>query len=173
MEVDKQLKFKSHQRMQVEFISNNVDVMIHDCLSSVALALECDIAHRRSVAVLCMLYKFRCNPMHPLHGAVPGPMCQCGLHAVLRSHILIPMRLLAAEPRSTAGPLYPSQSPCGPNMLTLYSMVWEWLISRAGPIFFYWYKLLYPFVFFYSFSFSLLYVCRLVLWGWGIWTDTV
>ena len=39
MEVDKQLKFKSHQRMQVEFISNNVDVMTHDCLSSVALAL--------------------------------------------------------------------------------------------------------------------------------------
>ena len=46
MEVDKQLKFKSHQRMQVEFISNNVDVMTHDCLSSVALALEC--AHTRS-----------------------------------------------------------------------------------------------------------------------------
>ena len=39
MEVDKQLKFKSHQRMQVEFISNNVEVMTHDCLSSVALAL--------------------------------------------------------------------------------------------------------------------------------------
>ena len=27
---------------------------------------ERDIAHRRSVAVLCMLYKIRCNPMHPL-----------------------------------------------------------------------------------------------------------
>ena len=72
MEVDKQLKFKSHQRMQVEFISN-VDVMTHDFLSSVALALdvpdrvvscasvltggvfEWGIAHRRSVAVLCML----------------------------------------------------------------------------------------------------------------------
>ena len=33
----------------------------------------CDIAHRRSVAVLCMLYKIRCNPMHPLNGALPGP----------------------------------------------------------------------------------------------------
>ena len=41
MEVDKQLKFKSHQRMQVEFTSNNVDVMTHDFLSSVALALVC------------------------------------------------------------------------------------------------------------------------------------
>ena len=34
---------------------------------------ECDIAHRRSVAVLCMLYKIRCNPMHPLNDAPPGP----------------------------------------------------------------------------------------------------
>ena len=34
---------------------------------------ECDIAHRRSVAVLCMLYKIACNPMHPLNGALPGP----------------------------------------------------------------------------------------------------
>ena len=34
---------------------------------------ECDIAHRRSVAVLCMLYKIRCNPVHPLYGALPGP----------------------------------------------------------------------------------------------------
>ena len=30
---------------------------------------ECDISHRRSVAVLCMLYKIRCNPVHPLNGA--------------------------------------------------------------------------------------------------------
>ena len=28
---------------------------------------ECDLAQRRSVAVLFMLYKFRCNPMHPLY----------------------------------------------------------------------------------------------------------
>ena len=34
---------------------------------------ECEIAHRRSVAVLCMLYKIRCNPVHPLNGALPGP----------------------------------------------------------------------------------------------------
>ena len=34
---------------------------------------ECDIVHRRSVAVLCMLYKISCNPMHPLNDALPGP----------------------------------------------------------------------------------------------------
>ena len=33
---------------------------------------ECDIAHRRSDAVLCMLNKIRCNPMHPLNDALPG-----------------------------------------------------------------------------------------------------
>ena len=38
---------------------------------------ECDIAHRRSVAVLCMLYKIRCNPMHSLEDALPGPYCIC------------------------------------------------------------------------------------------------
>ena len=38
MEVDKQLRFKPHKSMQVEFISNNVDVMTHDCFPSVALA---------------------------------------------------------------------------------------------------------------------------------------
>ena len=34
---------------------------------------ECDLAHRRSVSVLCILYKVRCNPMHPLCGALPVP----------------------------------------------------------------------------------------------------
>ena len=33
---------------------------------------DCDIAHRRSVAVLCMLYKIRCNPMNTLNGALAG-----------------------------------------------------------------------------------------------------
>ena len=34
---------------------------------------ECNIAHRGSVAVICILYKIRCSPMHPLHGALPVP----------------------------------------------------------------------------------------------------
>ena len=34
---------------------------------------EYDISYRRSVALLCMLYKIRCNPLHPLNGALPGP----------------------------------------------------------------------------------------------------
>ena len=34
---------------------------------------ECDIAHRRSAAVLCMLYKIRSKTVHPLNSALPGP----------------------------------------------------------------------------------------------------
>ena len=34
---------------------------------------ECNLAHRRSVAELCMLFKIRSNPMHPLSGALPLP----------------------------------------------------------------------------------------------------
>ena len=34
---------------------------------------ECDLAQRRSVAVLCMLYKIRRTPMHPLYVALPEP----------------------------------------------------------------------------------------------------
>ena len=33
---------------------------------------ECDIAHRRSVAILWMLYKIRCHPVHPINGPLPG-----------------------------------------------------------------------------------------------------
>ena len=48
---------------------------------------ECDIAHRRSVAVLCMLYKIRCNPMHPLNGALPGPYVPVWvMHGALVAH---------------------------------------------------------------------------------------
>ena len=33
--------------------------------------MECNLAHRRSVAVLCMLFKIKSNPMHHLSGALP------------------------------------------------------------------------------------------------------
>ena len=35
--------------------------------------LECNLAHRRSVVELCMLFKIKSNPMHPLSGALPLP----------------------------------------------------------------------------------------------------
>ena len=72
-------------------------------------------------------------------------MCQCGLHAMLWSHIGTLMHRLAAEPRSTIRLLFPSRCPCGMILLTPYSMVWDWRVSRAGPMLFYWPKMLYPF----------------------------
>ena len=35
--------------------------------------LECNLAHRRSVAELCMLFKIKSNPMHSLSSALPLP----------------------------------------------------------------------------------------------------
>ena len=35
--------------------------------------LNCDLSHRQSVAVLCMLYTIRCNLKHPLCGTLPVP----------------------------------------------------------------------------------------------------
>ena len=35
--------------------------------------LNCNLSQRRSVTVLCMLDKIRCNPMYPLCGALPVP----------------------------------------------------------------------------------------------------
>ena len=120
---------------------------------------ECNIADRRSVAVLCILYKIRCYPMHPLMMHYLERMCQRRLHAVLWSHMGILMRHLAAEPRSTAGLLFLSQFPSGTILLTPYSMVWDWRVSRAGSMLFYWPKLLYPyysFLLFFPFSSSCL-----------------
>ena len=87
-------------------------------------------------------------------------MRQCGLHAVSWSHMGILIPRLAAEPRSTAGLLFPPQCPSRTILLTPYSMVWDWLVSRAGLMLFYWPKLLYQYysllLFFPFFSFCLL-----------------
>ena len=58
---------------------------------------ECDIAHRRSVAVLCMLYKIRCNPIHPLNDALPGPFVPVYTYA--------PPRCRTSQYRRTIVPL--------------------------------------------------------------------
>ena len=60
------------------------------------------IAHRRSVAVLCMLYKIRCSRMHPIYGVLPGTYVQVQVTlGTLGAHSTF-MRLIAAEPHSMA-----------------------------------------------------------------------
>ena len=60
-----------------------------------------------------------------------GRMCQFGLHPLHWTRIGILKRLLAAEPRRTAGCLFTCQYLCGTILVTPYSMVWNWRISRA------------------------------------------
>ena len=96
--------------------------------------------------------------------------CQSELHAVLWSHNGILMGLPAAEPRSTAGLLFSSQYLSGTIWLTPYSMVSDWRVSRAGPMPFCWPSCSLLFCL-QLFSLSLLFLYRLVVWGWGLWTD--
>ena len=64
---------------------------------------ERDIAHRRSVAVLCILSMIKCNPMHQFNVALPGPFVPV---RVSRGD-LVAHRYTYAPPRSTAGLLLP------------------------------------------------------------------
>ena len=45
--------------------------------------LDCNLAHRRSVAELCMLFKIKSNPMNLLSGALPLPYLRRVLLVVL------------------------------------------------------------------------------------------
>ena len=102
------------------------------------VVLNCDLLHRRSVAVLCMLYKIRCNPKHPLCGALHVPYVPVRVtRGALIAHRYT-YRLPAAEPRSAAGLLFSSQYLSGTIWLTPFSMVWDWRVSRAGPTPFCW-----------------------------------
>ena len=66
---------------------------------------ECDIAHHRSLAVLCLLYKIRCKAMHPPNDALPGPYVPV---RVTRG-VLVTHRYTYAPPRSIAGLLFSSR----------------------------------------------------------------
>ena len=106
---------------------------------------ECDISHRRSVVVLCMLYKIRCYPVHPLNGALPGQY----VPVWVTRGALVARRYTYATPRCRTLQYYrtfvPSWCPSGTILLTHDSMVWDWRVSRAGPMLLYWPKLLYPY----------------------------
>ena len=97
-------------------------------------ALNCDLSHRWSVAVLCMLYKIRCNPKHPLCGALPVPY----VPVPVTRGALIAHQYTFAPPLCRTSQycrtLFPSQYLSGMIWLTPYLMVWDWLVSRAGPM---------------------------------------
>ena len=97
-------------------------------------------------------------------------MCQSRLHTVLWSHIglLFPLQNLAV-PQDF---FFPSQSLSGMIWLTPYLMVWGWWVSRAGPMPFCWLSSSLLFCL-QLFSLSFLFIYRLVVWGWGLWSDRV
>ena len=103
---------------------------------------ECDISHRRSVAVLCMLYKIRCNPVHPLYGALPGPY----VPARVKRGALVAQRYTCAPPRCRT-------LPYSTTFIALSVSLWndlanpefddyDWRVSKAGPMLLYCPKLL-------------------------------
>ena len=125
---------------------------------------DCDIAHRQSVAVLCMLYKIRYNSMHPLEAGYtrcPGRtsvyLCAASLQNLAVSQDFC---------SSLSVPLERSSLPrirwCGTGGFQEEGRCFLIGISCSKPS-----------IVFYYFSLSLLSVYRLVLWGWGLRTDRV
>ena len=91
-------------------------------------------------------------------------MYRCGLHAVLWS---LAHRFTYAPPRCRT-----SQYLCGTILVTPCLMVWDWLVSRAGPMPFY--RPCCSFLFcLLQFSISLLSFYGFVLWGCGPRFDSV
>ena len=133
---------------------------------------ECDFPHRQSVAVLCMLYKIWCNPMHPLYGALP----------VLYVPVRVTRGAVIAHWYTYAPPRCRTSQYCRtfiPLSISLWNdlsdpllMVWGWRVSRAGPMPINWPSCSLTFCLL-LFSVFLLSFYGLVLWDWGLRTDRV
>ena len=120
---------------------------------------ECDIAHRRSVAVLCMLYKIRCHPVHPLYGTLSLPHVPVRVTRdarVAHRYTYGPPRFRTSHFPRTFMSLLSVSLLVERFLLTLHSMVWNWRVSRAGLMLFYWHKAALSIFVFYYFSLSLL-----------------
>ena len=73
---------------------------------------QCDLAHHRSVAVLCIMYKIRCNPMHPLYCALPVPYVPVRVTrgaVITHRYTYAPVRCRTSQYRRTFIPLPVSQ----------------------------------------------------------------
>ena len=81
---------------------------------------ECDIAHSRSVAVLCLLYKIRYNPTYPLNGALPGSY----MPVLVTLGALVAHRYTYAPPRCRTSQHGIRQDFCSPVSLPLERSCW-------------------------------------------------
>ena len=135
--------------------------------------LNYNLSHRQSVAVLCMLYKIRWNPKHPLCGPLPVPYVPVRVTRgalIAHRYTYAPPRCRTSQYRRTFIPL--SVSLWNDLVDPVFDGV-DWRVSRAGPTPFCWPSC--PLLFFclQLFSLSLLFLYRLVVWGWGLPTDRV
>ena len=97
------------------------------------------IAHGRAVAVISMLYKIKCNPMHSLYGALPVPYAPV---RVTLCALVAHRYTYAPPPRTTSYFFFPLTVSVEQSSDTVYSMMWDWRVS----VLFYWPKLLAPFL---------------------------
>ena len=109
---------------------------------------ECNIAHRSSVSVLCMMYKIVCNPMHPIYCALPVPYVpvRVARGSMVAHRCTHSCAFSLQNLNSSAVTLFSFQCLCGPILLTMYLMVWDCWVSRARLILFYWPKMQDPFL---------------------------
>ena len=127
--------------------------------------LECSLAHRRSVAELCMLFKIKSIPMHPLSGALPLPYVPAGVTRgalVALRHSFSPPRYRTSQYRRTFVPL----------SVSLWNDLSDPVFDGVGLAGFKSISCWHDLLFFLSptiLSFSSFH--GLVVWGWGLWTD--
>ena len=128
--------------------------------------LDCNLAHRRSVAELCMLFKIKSNPMHPLSRALPLPCVPARVTRgalVAHRHSFAPPRCRTSQYRRTFVPLSvslwndlsdPVLDGVGPAVL------------RAEPMVSCWHDLLFFFILlFYIFLTSMGWLCGAGIFG--------
>ena len=124
------------------------------------------LCHRRSVAVLCVLYKIRCNPIHQLGDVLPGPYVPVRVTRgalVTRRYTHAPPRCRTSQYRRTSVAL--SVSLWNDLADPVFDGVGLAGFKSRANVFFYLICSI-PTAVFYYFSLSLLPVYRLVLWGW-------
>ena len=118
-----------------------------------------------------MLYLIRCNPVHPLNGALPGPYVPV---QVTRCSGHISVDLYSASLQNLAL-LFLSQCPSGTIVSCKPRIRWRWtgVFQEQGQCFFIGRNCSIPTMVFYYFFVYLLSIYRLVLSGWGLRTDRV
>ena len=109
--------------------------------------LQCNLAHRQSVAVLCMLFKVMSNSMHHLSGALPLPYVPASVtRGALAAHMnsFAPPRCRTSQYRRTFVALSVSLwNDLGDPVLDGVGLV----VLRAEPMLSFWPNLLFFFLF--------------------------